>query len=658
MGTIINPELFIKIIEEVDLLEYASTKDFKHINVKDIGINYQTTCKVCDSDQLFIEKNTPQFTCHNCGISGNVIDYHAAINRIPFWKAAYKLGEENGFPLINYDASQKDIKIKKRAMMQEIANYCFSALTELNIYKANEKSFEFIPFKILSERMSFRELNDWNIGYAPGIPMMSKIIGYKYPLDIKTHLLNKGFSIKQMIEEGLVKPNIHGTHNPQDPDDWYVTFRDQFIFPIKDYRDKIVGFAGRTIDDMLAKQHGFKPNEKIPKYINPPTTGWTFEDNHSKKFKTLYEKNKLLFGLNKAINNIRINDLVIATEGYIDVTAAHKAGLDMTVGVCSSQMTTMQLKTLSRLTNKIIFIYDGDPAGIRGMKKNAEMAYAQGMTPSFVILKKKTDLDDLCRTAINENRKLSINDLEIIDMCELYLRTDKFNEVADPNYLDNLSLDDKLTKLKRFNQAIRSSNDTPRKIAWMSKMAHKLRLDDRTIEAMFIEGFDNKAYPKHITYTPENSFEAKFLYSLFSVNGITAKGLLNSVDPQLFTGELKNIKIAIEELISKFENERTPLVYNISNEPVTIGDEVAVINNWAYNLYKTNLLEQVPAEFVNVGKKSVTTELKKPSEYVKLLKNKSLIKKKKGLFKQLLEAKLSGDSDLLEELTDKIVNSN
>ena len=71
-------------------------------------------------------------------------------------------------------------------------------------------------------------------------------------------------------------------------------------------KGRVVGFGSRTLTD-----------EK-PKYLNSPET-------------EVFDKGKLMFGLDKARKSIVKDDRAIVVEGYFDVIALHAAGIDNAV---------------------------------------------------------------------------------------------------------------------------------------------------------------------------------------------------------------------------------------------------------------------------------------------------------------------------------------
>ena len=129
-------------------------------------------------------------------------------------------------------------------------------------------------------------------------------------------------------------------------DSYYDRFRNRVIFPVFDYRGKVIGFGGRVLDDSK------------PKYLNSPETA-------------VFKKGTNLYGLNFAIKNIKDRTLIIV-EGYMDCISLHQYGITNVVASLGTALTTEQAKLIKRYADKVIISYDADVAGqiatIRGLR--------------------------------------------------------------------------------------------------------------------------------------------------------------------------------------------------------------------------------------------------------------------------------------------------
>jgi DNA primase len=155
-------------------------------------------------------------------------------------------------------------------------------------------------------------------------------------------------------------------------------FRERVIFPIADFRGRIVGFGGRAL------------SSDVPaKYLNSPET-------------ELFHKGSLLYNGAEARKAAHDAGTVIAVEGYVDVIQMVGAGFAHTVSTSGTALTERQLEILWRMADEPILCFDGDKAGVRAAYRAAELALPllkPGKSIRFALLPAGQDPDDLIRTA-------------------------------------------------------------------------------------------------------------------------------------------------------------------------------------------------------------------------------------------------------------------
>jgi DNA primase len=125
------------------------------------------------------------------------------------------------------------------------------------------------------------------------------------------------------------------------------------MFPIRDALGRVVGFGGRSLDGAH------------PKYINSPDTA-------------LFSKGRLLYGVD-ALKHHSKSDPVFVMEGYTDVIMAHQVGVTGCVATLGTALTGEQAKLVSRYSDQVVMVYDGDKAGLQGTEKAAMELLGQGL---------------------------------------------------------------------------------------------------------------------------------------------------------------------------------------------------------------------------------------------------------------------------------------
>lgn len=191
-------------------------------------------------------------------------------------------------------------------------------------------------------------------------------IGYSVPNsnDLAAPLIEKG-RITDGLETGLIckKENRY-----------FDFFNDRLMFPILDDRGRPIAFGGRASNEAIVK--------KSPKYLNSPET------NH-------YKKEMVLYGFFQARQSIVKYNKAYLTEGYTDVIAFHDKNVNNTIATCGTALTPEHIKKLKKLTNHIILVRDGDPAGVKASLRDIDLILEANMLVSIVPLPDKEDPDTL-----------------------------------------------------------------------------------------------------------------------------------------------------------------------------------------------------------------------------------------------------------------------
>ncbi len=152
----------------------------------------------------------------------------------------------------------------------------------------------------------------------------------------------KGISETDLLAAGMVTERESGGY--------YDRFRHRVMFPIRDQSGKLAGFGGRILDP-----------EDVPKFINSPQT-------------VIFDKGRLLYGLDLARRTIRSKDQAVIVEGYLDVIALHQAGFSNTVSPMGTALTEQQLTLLKRFSRRIVLALDADAAGDKATLRGLQLA--------------------------------------------------------------------------------------------------------------------------------------------------------------------------------------------------------------------------------------------------------------------------------------------
>ena len=151
-------------------------------------------------------------------------------------------------------------------------------------------------------------------------------------------------------------------------------FRARILFPIMDERGRVIGFGGRKL-----------PEGDGPKYQNS-------RDN------VLYNKSKVLYGLNWAKADAVNHGEVVICEGYTDVIGFARAGIPRAVATCGTALTEDHVRTLKRFTRRLVLAYDADDAGQAAADRVYAWEQAHDIEVAVVALPPGSDPDELARS--------------------------------------------------------------------------------------------------------------------------------------------------------------------------------------------------------------------------------------------------------------------
>jgi DNA primase len=176
----------------------------------------------------------------------------------------------------------------------------------------------------------------FKLGFSPPNPAL--IVNYLHKL---------GFKDDELIATGTFG------YSQYHKGELYDRFTDRLVFPLADYRDRVLGFSGRILP-------GSK-NPNLAKYINSPETD-------------IYHKSQMLYGLNLAKESVKKNKYVIVVEGEIDMITPYQAGITNMVAIKGTAFTADQLQLLRRYTDTLVLGLDSDFAGSNAARKSIELA--------------------------------------------------------------------------------------------------------------------------------------------------------------------------------------------------------------------------------------------------------------------------------------------
>ena len=276
------------------------------------------------------------YHCFGCGKSGDVFKFIEDYRGVSFMEAVQIVGDQVGIRVQTLPPSQSrpqqaDEKQPFYEIHQEAAKFYHAILMTT---KMGEEARQYLYDRGLDDEM----LRHFQIGLAPAEG------NYLY------QSVSGKFSENIMAESGLFHISDMGT--------MYDAFQDRIMFPLSDDTGRVIAFSGRLWREQA---EGTKPQGK---YKNSRGT-------------LLFNKSYELYHLDKAKQVAKKNHELYLMEGFMDVIAAYRAGIENAVASMGTALTREHVAHLSKFTKKVILAYDGDKAGRLATAKALEVLEKQ-----------------------------------------------------------------------------------------------------------------------------------------------------------------------------------------------------------------------------------------------------------------------------------------
>ena len=284
------------------------------------------------------------YYCFGCHKGGGVINFQMEIEGLSYPDAVRALAERVGMQVPEDEQYQSKYRQQERlwALHKEAARFFHSQLYAPNGKAALEYA--------LGRGMPKSTLTTFGIGYAPD----------SWDAMVKA-MRAKGYTDQELKDSGLVTVS-------QKNGNLFDRFRDRLMFPIIDVRGNVIGFGGRIM----------KKDDKAAKYLNSPET-------------LIFNKRKNLFALNLAKKS-KLGYLILV-EGYMDAIALHQYGFDCAVASLGTALTEDGAALLSRYTDQVVLIYDGDTAGQRATQRAIPILEKAGLQVKVLQMRDAKDPD-------------------------------------------------------------------------------------------------------------------------------------------------------------------------------------------------------------------------------------------------------------------------
>ena len=322
----------------------------QHVNLKRSGSNLFGLCPFHGEKTASFSVNPDKgiYYCFGCHKGGGVVNFQMEIEGLSYPDAVRALAKRVGMEVPEDEQYQSRYRQQERlwALHKEAARFFHSQLYA----PVGAEALKYA----LGRGMSKSILTTFGVGYAPD----------SWDTMVKA-MKAKGYTEQELKDSGLVTVS-------QKNGNLFDRFRDRLMFPIIDVRGNVIGFGGRII----------KKDDNAAKYLNSPET-------------MIFNKRKNLFGMNLAKKSKQ--GYLILVEGNIDVVALHQYGFDNAVASLGTSLTEEQAALMTRYTDQIVLIYDGDKAGQNATQRAIPILEKAGIQVKVLQLKDAKDPDEFLK---------------------------------------------------------------------------------------------------------------------------------------------------------------------------------------------------------------------------------------------------------------------
>ena len=279
------------------------------------------------SASLSLDPARGLYHCFGCGKGGDVVTFIQDTQGLDFNEAIELLARQAGIQL-QVDPGAAQQRGERDQMVEAVRHAAdFYHRTLKNDPDAGQARAY-----LRGRGIDVATVDEYRIGFAPEGDTWGALV---------KELRGAGIKERTMESAGLARRSKGGR--------LYDVFRRRVLFPIHDLRGEPVGFGGRGLEGVT------------PKYLNSPDS-------------RLYQKSRLLYGLHRAKGPIARTQEAVVVEGYFDVIACNRAGIDTAVATCGTALGEDHFDLLRRFTDRVVLAFDSDAAGGKAALRGDDLA--------------------------------------------------------------------------------------------------------------------------------------------------------------------------------------------------------------------------------------------------------------------------------------------
>ncbi len=406
----------------IDIVDFIG----ESLPLKSTGNNWKGKCPFHNekTPSFMVTRERGSWHCFGCGRGGDIFTFVQEQEGLDFPEALQLLAKRAGVQLRDYNAAEQTQRTKVLDVLRWVSRYYQEVL---NKSSDAEPARKYVQQRGISET----SLEDFGVGYAPAA------------WDVTFQALKKkGFTDDDIFQAGLTIRKDKGAG-------YYDRFRNRIMFPIYDVHGTAVGFSGRVVDALI------DPKGPVPaKYINSPQT-------------IVYDKGRVLYGLDKAKQEIKKEGRVVIVEGQMDCLMSHQANVKNVVASSGTALTADHVGLLKRFTTNVVLAFDQDAAGAQAALRGVDQALQAKMDVRIVRLSQGKDPDEMIRHDLPAWHKAIT---EAQPLMEYYFQEATMGK-------DLKTVDDKKSVVKFLLPIIAKLGDPVEQAHYLQQVADLVRVD-------------------------------------------------------------------------------------------------------------------------------------------------------------------------------------
>lgn len=345
-----SSEITQQIKDKIDIVDLISS----YIKLQKAGVNYRARCPFHNekSASFYVTPERAIWHCFGCNIGGDIFSFIQQMEGVEFPEALRILAERAGVKLEKYESNFNNgtsVTDNKETLFQILD--ASTRFFEKQLWQSNTGKY---ALEYLRERgMTDDTIKLFKIGYAP------------QSWDGLSGFLSSSFDQHDIVASGVAIKREKGNG-------FYDRFRSRIMFPLQDANGRVSGFSGR-IFHAPGQAIDKEQSEQEAKYVNTPQT-------------SIYDKSRILYGLDKAKSSMRTNRRCLVVEGNVDVILSQQAGVTNTIATCGTALTDTHISTIKRFVEQVDLCFDSDNAGISATEKAIQLCISHGLKVNALVI--------------------------------------------------------------------------------------------------------------------------------------------------------------------------------------------------------------------------------------------------------------------------------